>query len=299
MDRCQKFVHWRLCGLVVLLVASLVEPAKAELPPLIPRKILFSDPQRAAVKISPDGKMLSYVAPSDKGVANVFVEDLSTRRARMVTRATHRGIYDYAWAFDGKHLLYFSDENGNEDFHLYSFDLTNEEVRDLTPFAGTRGQQLLLSPVRPDQVLIGINRRDRKVFDMYRLDLESGAITLDTANPGDVLSWTADPNFVIRAATAFTDHLDTVVRFRENATASWRDVFVLPFEQAPFLGQVNGGNIIVDFSADGKKLVLGSSKNSPNCRLVELEAAPVKSRASLRKKRTAILRKCSPTTSEH
>ena len=73
MDRWQKFVHWRLCGLVLLLVASLVEPAKAELPPLIPRKILFSDPQRAAVRISPDGKMLSYVAPSDKGVANVFI----------------------------------------------------------------------------------------------------------------------------------------------------------------------------------------------------------------------------------
>jgi dipeptidyl aminopeptidase/acylaminoacyl peptidase len=267
----QKFGRWHRCGLVVLLVASLVEPAKAELPPLIPRKILFSDPQRAAVRISPDGKMLSYVAPSDKGVANVFVEDLSTQRARMVTRAAHRGIYDYAWAFDGKHLLYFSDENGNEDFHLYSVDLTNEEIRDLTPFAGTRAQQLLLSPVRPGQVLIGVNRRDRKVFDMYLVDLETGATTLDTANPGDVLSWTADPNFVIRAATAFTDHLDTVVRFRENAAASWRDVFVLPFEQAPFLGQVNGGNIIVDFSADGKKLVLGSSKNSPNCKLVELE----------------------------
>jgi len=142
MGRWQKFGHWRRCGLVVFLVASLVEPAKAELPTLIPRKILFSNPQRAAVRISPDGKMLSYVAPSDKGVANVFVEDLSTQRARMVTRAAHRGIYDYAWAFDGKHLLYFSDENGNEDFHLYSVDLTNEEVRDLTPFAGTRAQPL-------------------------------------------------------------------------------------------------------------------------------------------------------------
>jgi Tol biopolymer transport system component len=162
------------------LLASQIEPARAELTPLIPRKVLFSDPQRAAVKISPDGKTLSYVAPSDKGVANVFVEDFLTRRSRMITRAAHRGIYDYAWAFDGKHLLYLSDENGDEDFHLYSVDLTNQEVRDLTPFPGARAQQLLVSPSRPGQVLVGINRRDRKVFDVYRIDLETGATILDT-----------------------------------------------------------------------------------------------------------------------
>jgi Tol biopolymer transport system component len=177
----EKFVRLHGWSLLSVLVISLPAPAKGELPPLIPRKVLFSDPQHATVTVSPDGNTLSYVAPSEQGVANVFVEELSTRRARMVTRATHRGIYDYAWAFDGKHLLYFSDENGNEDFHLYSVDLTNEEVRDLTPFAGTRAQQLLLSPARPGELLVGMNRRDRKVFDVYRVDLETGATRLDLA----------------------------------------------------------------------------------------------------------------------
>ena len=141
-----------------------------------------------------------------------------------------------------------------------------------TPFAGVRAQQLLLSPTRPGEILVGLNRRDRKVFDVYRITLETGAAILDTTNPGDVLSWTVGPDFVIRAATAFTDKLDTIVRVRDKATAPWRDLFVLPFEQAPFLGRVNGGNIVIDFSADGKKLVIGSSKNSPNCKLVELDA---------------------------
>ena len=38
---------------------------------------------------------------------------------------------------------------------------------------------------------------------MYRVDLETGAVTLEATNPGDVLTWTTDNDFVIRAATAF------------------------------------------------------------------------------------------------
>ena len=63
------------------------------------------------------------------------------------------------------------------------------------------------------------------------------------------------------------------MRVRDSAQAPWRDILNIPFEQAPFLGQVNGGNIIVSFSADGKKLVVGSSKGSPANRLVELDVA--------------------------
>src|SRR5689334_20733152 len=39
---------------------------------LIPRSVLFGNPERANVQISPDGKHLSWVAARD-GVLNVFV----------------------------------------------------------------------------------------------------------------------------------------------------------------------------------------------------------------------------------
>jgi hypothetical protein len=41
-------------------------------PALIPRDSLFGNPERANVRISPDGKSLSWVAPVD-GVLNVWV----------------------------------------------------------------------------------------------------------------------------------------------------------------------------------------------------------------------------------
>ncbi len=39
-------------------------------PPLIPRKVFFDNPDRGSVKISPDGRLLSWLAPLD-GVLNV------------------------------------------------------------------------------------------------------------------------------------------------------------------------------------------------------------------------------------
>src|SRR5579859_6351862 len=258
-----------------VLLPSLIASAAcvAQEAPLIPRKVIDSPAEHDLLMISPDGKMIAYTAPSDKGVANVWVEDLATHQKRMVTRAAQRGIYGYSWAYDNAHLLYQSDENGNEDYHVYSVDLKTGAIRDLTPFLGIRAEHILLEPSHPDEILVSMNLRDRKLFDVYRVNLQTGATVMDAQNPGDVIGWTADSNLVVRAATAFTDNLETVVRVRDNAQAPWRDILNIPFEQAPFLGQVNGGNIVVGFSADGKKLVVGSSKGSPTNRLIELDVA--------------------------
>ena len=235
---------------VILLVLLMVTASSfAQEPPLVPRKVFDAAAEHDLLTVSPDGKMIAYTAPSDKGVANIWVEDLATRQKRMVTRATQHGIYGYQWAYDNAHLLYQSDENGNEDYHLYSVDLKSSAIRDLTPFLGIRSEQILLAQSRPDEVLVGMNLRDSKLFDVYRVNLQTGATVMDAQNPGDVIGWTADQNLVVRAATAFNDNLETVVRVRDGSKAPWRDLLKIPFEQAPFLGQVNGGNIIVGLLA--------------------------------------------------
>ena len=246
--------------------------SSAQEAPLIPRAVFDSPAEHDLLTISPDGKMLAYTAPSEKGVANLWVEDLATHKKRMVSHFKERGVFEYQWTFDSNHLIYHSDENGNEDYHLFSIDLTSGAVRDLTPFAGIRAEQVLMARSRSNELLVGMNLRDRRLFDMYRVDLQTGATVMEAQNPGDVIGWTADSNLVIRAATAFTDNLDTVVRVRDDQKSAWRDLLSIPFEQSPFLGQVNGGNIVVGSSADGKKLVVGSSKDSPTTKLVELDA---------------------------
>jgi dipeptidyl aminopeptidase/acylaminoacyl peptidase len=258
-----------LAGMALLMIAGLATAAAAQdLPPkvsLIPRQILFGNPVKSSPRISPDGMRLAYLAPSEKGVLNVWVRTIGKEDDIQVTNDTHRGIRIHFWAEDGKHLFYLQDIGGDENFHVYSVDLETKMVRDLTPFQGVRASNIMLDKKFPGQMLVGLNLRDRRVFDMHRVDLASGAIVLDTENPGDVLGWATDAEFQIRGCMAQNPKdASNVTRVRDNHDAPWRDLVVLPFGE-------NGGP--VDFAADGKSLYFETSLGTDTARLVRIDAA--------------------------
>ena len=227
---------------------------------------------RSHPQISPDGEQLAWLAPDKNGVVNVWIGSIDRTKERAVTNETHRPIDWYTWAGDSKHILYLQDNAGDEINHLFSADLTNNKVRDLTPFPGVRAQNVLTDLQHPKFVLVALNRRDPQAFDMYRVDLETGAVTLEATNPGDVLTWTTDNDFVIRAATAFDGKSgNTLIRVRDAVDKPWRDLVVMPFEQALFDGQVVGGSLIAGFAPDGKSLIIHSALHSDTGRLVRVD----------------------------
>jgi dipeptidyl aminopeptidase/acylaminoacyl peptidase len=246
--------------------------AQAGLPPLIPRQILFSNPARTDPKISPDGSQLSWLAPDKSNTLNVWTSALDRTNARCVTNETGDPIEWYTWAADGKHILYLHDNAGDEIPHLFSVDLTSGNVRDLTPFRGVRAQNVLTDSRHPGAVLVAMNLRDRTKFDMYRVDVQTGAVAVEAENPGDVLTWKADNSFVIRAATAFDGRTGrTIIRVRDAVDKPWRDLVVMPFERALFAGQVVNGSLIAGFDSDGKSLLIVSALDSDKGRLVRVD----------------------------
>jgi dipeptidyl aminopeptidase/acylaminoacyl peptidase len=84
-------------------------------PPLIPRAVLFGNPDKANPQISPDGSRISFLADVE-GVMNLWVAPADDpAAARPVTGDRGRGIQNYFWAFDNRHLLYLQDRNGDEN----------------------------------------------------------------------------------------------------------------------------------------------------------------------------------------
>src|SRR6266704_181204 len=150
--------------------------------------------------------------------------------------------------------------------------ITATNVRDLTPFRGVRAQNVLTDSQHPKSLLVALNLRDRNSFDMYRVDLETGAITLEATNPGDVLTWKTDNDFVIRAATAFDGKTGrSIIRVRDAANKPWRDLVVMPFERTLFAGEVVNGSLIAGFDPDGKSLLVDSALHSDKGRLVRVD----------------------------
>jgi len=106
---------------------------------LMARDLFFDNPERVQGRISPDGSMMSFMAPLD-GVQNLWVGPLGDfDSVKPITDDKLRGISSHQWALNGRNVLYLRDQGGNEDFHIYSVDLDSGETRDLTPFEQTRG----------------------------------------------------------------------------------------------------------------------------------------------------------------
>ena len=97
---------------------------------LIPRSVLFGNPERTSPSLSPDGSKLAWIAP-EEGVLNVWVRTIGGDDERVVTHDRTTGIRMYFWSEDSLRILYLQDRDGDENYHLYAVDLTSGESRDL------------------------------------------------------------------------------------------------------------------------------------------------------------------------
>jgi dipeptidyl aminopeptidase/acylaminoacyl peptidase len=249
-----------------LLLLALAAPLFAQLPALIPREVLFGNPEKASPQISPDGKYLAYLAPKD-GVLNVWVRTVGKNDDRVVTDDKKRGIRAYFWAEDNVNLLYIQDKDGDENWHLYAVDYkaTTPTTRDLTPHEGVQARVVAADPNFPNELLIGLNIRDKRFHDVYRLNLPTGASTLEVENPGDVAGWLTDHKFQVRGAYASTPEGGFQLRLREDAKSEWK----------PFItwGPDDNASGPRGFTPDGTGLYLADSREANALRLVEIDIA--------------------------
>ena len=146
--------------------------------PLIPRRKLFDNPTFFDAKLSPDGRMLSWLAPVD-GVLNIWVSPFDDLGAGApVTRTKGRPITWQDWSPDGRYVMFVNDENGDENLHLFVTDPGTCELRDLTPYPKVRAIPTYWSRFVPGKIALTLNDRDPRWPDTFALDLASGERTL-------------------------------------------------------------------------------------------------------------------------
>jgi dipeptidyl aminopeptidase/acylaminoacyl peptidase len=232
---------------------------------LIPRKVLLGNPAKASPQISPDGTRMAYLAPVSD-VLNVWVGTPGADDYRPVTRDTERGIRFYFWARDNKHIVYIQDAGGNENWHLYATHLESGETRDLTPFEGVQAQVIDLDKHFPNELIIGMNKENPQVHDVYHLDLTSGELRLVAKNPGNVAGWVTDTSFLVRAALAMTPDGGRALLVRDSEEADWRTLLTWSPDDAD-------NSFPVSFTQDGGSMYLVDARNANAGRLVTMDIA--------------------------
>ncbi len=196
---------------------------------LIPREVLFGNPERANVQVSPDGKHLSWLAPKD-GVLNVWVAPVGKLdQAKAITADATRPVRIYQWAYDGAHVVYQQDAGGDENFHVFSVDVVTGKAIDLTPQKGVRGQIIGASTKHPTTLLLGINDRKPELHDVWKVDLVTGKGERIVENPGYV-GFVADDDLKVRYASQMTPDGGMAYLKPGKAAGAWEPAFTVGAE---------------------------------------------------------------------
>jgi dipeptidyl aminopeptidase/acylaminoacyl peptidase len=216
-------------SLLLLMLIPSFSPADDDVPPTIPLRDFFRNPQTTGYELSPSGELIGFLKPVDSRL-NIFVQPKSGGDAKQITEVKDRDIRSFFWKGD-KYLLYLKDNGGDENFHLYATRSDGTGTRDLTPFEGVRADMIDDLEDHPTDLIVGLNKRNKEVFDAYRLNVESGDLKLIAENPGNIASWTTDHDGNIRVATT-TDGVNTSLLYRKTESEPWKTVITTNFKES-------------------------------------------------------------------
>jgi dipeptidyl aminopeptidase/acylaminoacyl peptidase len=243
---------------------------------IIPRNIIFGNPDRTLARISPDGEHVSWLAP-ENGVMNIWVAPTEgPTNAKVITKDDYRGIQTYFWAPNSSYVYYIQDQGGDENFHVYSANIATGEVVDLTPIGeGARAQIEAVSAEHPDHLVVGINERNPEVFDAYLVNGKTGDRKLLKENPG-YIGWLIDNNLEPRFGFAPTpDGGGNIVDLDGNVVAEIPPEDFLTTQSIGF-NQANDAVYLIDSrNRDKAALTMTSLETGETTTLAESDVADI------------------------
>lgn len=253
---------------IITVPSSALAAKPAEEVPLIPRELFFGNPEKARVRISPDGNHLSYLAPKD-GVLNVWVRSVGANDDRPVTSATARPIRNYTWAENSEQILYLMDRDGDENDHVYAVNVSNGAdgetagsiaPLDLTPFDGAKAMVVASDQSFPDELLIAINNRTPQAFDVHRINTRTGEGKVVFENTEGYAGFIADASLDVRVVTRMRRDGGLESFIRDTPDSPW-------YELARWHQQDAANSGPLSFARDNKTVYISDSRNVETARL--------------------------------
>ena len=248
-----------ILGLLMLLAVSLFSQ-QSEVP-LIPMKDFFRNVERRGYQISPDGDYLSFMQPVNSRM-NVFVQKIGEENSTQVTFATERDIAGYFWKGNNR-IIYIQDSKGDENFRLFAVDRDGKKQKDLTPFDKVRASIVDDLEDIPDVMLIQMNKENPQVFDVYRINVNTGDMIVVGQNPGNITGWQTDHDGKLRVAIT-TDGVNTSILYRDKEEQEFKTLKTTTFKEtlAPIF-----------FTFDNKNLYMASNLGRDKAAIIEYDIA--------------------------
>jgi len=204
----------RIASLFVSLTIFILGCApKEEMPRLIPLEDFFRNPEKAGFSLSPDGEHFALLMPWETRL-NIHVQKVGEDKITRITNSTERDIVGYFWANNSR-IAYIQDREGDENWNLYAVNIDGSEEKQLTPFE--KVQVRLVDELEEDEehMLISMNKRNPRIFDVYRINIISGEMEMVAQNPGNIMGWQTDHYGKLRVAVT-SDGINSSLLYRDT-----------------------------------------------------------------------------------
>ena len=210
----------------------------------IPLEDFFKNPEKSSYQISPNGKHIAYMKPW-KTRMNVFVNNLDTNIEKRITSSIERSIYGYGW-LDNNRIGYEKDNGGDENIHFYAVNIDGTDEVDLTPFENIQARLVDELDSDPKNILISLNKLNPQLHDVYKVNINSGDISLVAKNPGNISSWMTDHDGKLRVAST-ADGVSTSLLFRDKEEDDFKIILTTNFKEevSPLFFTFDNKNIYV------------------------------------------------------
>ena len=217
--------------------------------PLIPMEDFFRNPDKSSFQISPDGQHIVYMKPW-KTRMNVHVINVKTTDETRLTSSEDRGIYGYGWLGNNR-IGYAKDDGGDENIHFFAINIDGTNEIDLTPFENVQTRMIDDLEDDPDHIILGLNKRDPRIHDAFRVNVTDGTMKLIAENPGNISGWMTDHDGNLRVAIT-SDGVNTSLLYRDSESELFKTILTTDFK------------VRVDplfFTFDNKNLYVASNRN--------------------------------------
>ena len=208
-----------------------------------PLEDFFRNSDRSGYQISPDGNYFSFLAPYEDRM-NIFVQRIGSEDTVRLTSETARSVAGYMWATNER-ILFMKDTAGDENYQLYGVNLDGSDLRAYTAFPGVRTTLIDDLEDVPNEVIIGMNKRQAEIFDPYRLNLETGELTQLAENPGNWQGYMTDHEGKLRVVTAIVDGVNTQILYRDHEAEDFRPVLTTNFKESVDFMEFTSDNRLV------------------------------------------------------
>ncbi len=220
-------------------------------PPIIGMKDFFKNPVKSSYQLSPNGEYLAFMQPWESRM-NIHVQKIGEKKVIRLTESIARDISGYMWGTNNR-IVFAQDKGGNENWHIFAVNIDGSNLKELTPFDGVLAG--LIDDLENDEehMLIGMNKRDKHIFDAYRININTGEMKMAAKNPGNITGWQTDWDGRLRIAIT-SDGVNKSVLYRKTEAGEFKTVITTNFKEtlAPLFFSFENNEVVYAASSLGR-----------------------------------------------